>query len=306
MNNTYISDEWNLQRKGHSNFDFVDVALFSDNRLFIDPCLIDLAGTSWSNKAIKKTNSFMNELVNAYENEDEKTKIALLMNAREQNATKLGYGNGYNGKGNTVEGILNDFMPLEGLVKAIHSIGQLQDITVLLPGFAEDGLSDLITNIIHFELSEFTDEQMRKYGIESNGYVQFSYWDDSDLRWKTISKPGYLVKGKEFLLVPKNIVRKKYLFSTGQYFSRVILERMRDEYTDANGKKLAKKDIVKAKRFTGIHWMYDEVIRFSLGNNNALTEYHNKMNGFYVENGGAMTDEDLDIAVYGGYSEISA
>lgn len=213
MNYKFISDEWKLKSKGHSNFDFVDVAINSDNRLFIDPCLIEMTGSIWSQKAIKKIDSYMNELVSAYLHKDEKKKKVLLMNAREQNATKLGYGNGYNGKGNTVDGLLDDFRPLEELVKAIRSVSQLQDITVLLPGFAEDGLSDWITNILHLELSEFTDEQMKKYEIKSNGEVKFSYWNNEELKWKTISKPGYLINGKEILLVPKNIVRKKYLFS---------------------------------------------------------------------------------------------
>lgn len=80
---------------------------------------------------------------------------------------------------------------------------------------------------------------------------------------------------------------------------------MRDEYTDVDGNILAKKDVVKAKRFSGEHWMYDEVIRFTL-DNDALIEYHDKMTGFYVENGGSMSDEELDCAVYGICGELSA
>lgn len=304
--NEYISNEWKLNIKGHINFDFVDVAINSDNKLFIDPCLIEMAGTEWAQKSMSKISSFMNELVESYSNKDEEKKIALLMHAREQNATKFGYGNGFNGKGNTVDGLLDDFQPLEELVKAIKSVNQLQDITVLLPGFAEDGLSDLLTNILHLELSEFTDNQMKKYGIESNREVRFTYWNNDDLIWKTIIKPGYEVNGKEFLIVPKNIVRKKYLFSTGQYFSRVILERIRDEYTNADGKKIAKKDVVKAKRFSGDHWIYKETIRFTIENDDALTEYHDKMIGYYVENGGAMTDEELDFTVYGECVKMTA
>lgn len=300
MNYTkHISDEWKLNKKGHSNFAFVDVVTNSDNKLFIDPCLIEIARTGWSKRAMLKLNSFMSELVEAYSSADAKRKTVLLMNAREQNATKLGYGNGHNGKGNTAEGLLNEFQPLEKLIKTIKGISQLQDMTVLLPGFAEDGLSDLITNILHLELSEFTDEQMKKYGIESNAEVKFEYWDAEDLMWKTKKKPGYVIGGKEFLVVPKNIVRKTYLFSTGQYFSRVILDRMRNEYIDSNGKKLPKKDVIKAKRFSGDHWMYEEAIKFTVQNNDVLAEYHNKMIGFYVENGGAMSDEELDSAVYG-------
>ncbi len=37
----YITDIWKLGRKGHENYEFVDVAVNDDNRLFIDPCLIE-------------------------------------------------------------------------------------------------------------------------------------------------------------------------------------------------------------------------------------------------------------------------
>ena len=66
----YISDEWNLNKKGHSYFDFVDVAINSDNRLFIDPCLIEMSGNDWSKSAMEKISTFMNELVAAYSNRD--------------------------------------------------------------------------------------------------------------------------------------------------------------------------------------------------------------------------------------------
>ena len=36
--------------------------------------------------------------------QDEVKKIEILAHAREQNGTKLGYGNGHNGKGNTAQG----------------------------------------------------------------------------------------------------------------------------------------------------------------------------------------------------------
>lgn len=295
----YITEEWNLKRKRHKYYDFLNVAINSDNLLFIDPCLVELLGNSWSQKAMKKIDSYMGELVRAYTSNDAARKIELLKCAQEQNATKLGYGNGVNGKGNTADGLLADFQPLEKLMSKIASINCVQDITVLLPGFAEDGLSDLLTNILHLELSEYTDMQMQKHGIKSNGEVEFMYWDDKDLQWKRKKKCGCLLKGKEFLLVPKKIVRKGYLFNTGSYFSKVILENMRDEYTDDKGNQISKNDVIKAKRYSADHWMYKEVVQYTEKDNDALNIYHNKMLGYYIQNGGAMKDEELDEAIFG-------
>lgn len=47
----FISDEWKLNKKGHENYEFVDVAINDDNLLFIDPCLIENAVDAWSIKA---------------------------------------------------------------------------------------------------------------------------------------------------------------------------------------------------------------------------------------------------------------
>ena len=80
----------------------------------------------------------------------------LLSHAGEQNATRLGYGNGDNGKGNTADGLLEIFQPLEQLISSIRTIGKAEDLPLLIPGFAEDGMSDLLTNILHECLNEFT------------------------------------------------------------------------------------------------------------------------------------------------------
>ena len=90
-----------------------------------------------------------------------------MLHAREQNATHLGYGSGNNGKGNTAKGVLDLFKPLEHLITKIPIIKKEVDLVVLLPGFAEDGLSDLLTNILHKHLNDYTLEQMKKYGMKS-------------------------------------------------------------------------------------------------------------------------------------------
>ena len=296
-----ISDEWRLPEKGHENFNFVDIALNDDNLLFIDPCLIEARRNAWSIKAADIMESYFDNLFSAYEANDKGRVSELLSHAGEQNCTRLGYGNGENGKGNTANGLQDIFRPLERMIHEIKTIGRAMDLPVLISGFAEDGMSDLLTNILHEQLNQFTLEEMRKHGIQSNGENTFYAWDRENKSWKKIKKPGYFFLGKEVLLVPKSIVRKNYLFGVEQYFSRIILERMIDEggYRDANGKAIPKKAIVKAKRYTAEHWQYDEAVGYSKEHNDALEEYHLKIPGFYMENGLSMSDEELDETVYG-------
>lgn len=55
----FLSDFIKDGRKGHVNFDFVDVQLDSDNRIFIDPVVFGNATDEWSidaNKCVQSSN----------------------------------------------------------------------------------------------------------------------------------------------------------------------------------------------------------------------------------------------------------
>lgn len=308
MKKKYVSDVWGLKQKGHEKIDFVDVAVNDDNELFIDPCLIEKMNDEWSIKAMKHIESFMNKLFEAYSAGNLTDMRKLLSHAGEQNATRLGYGNGHNGKGNTADGLLIVFQPLTNLIKQIRTIGKAEDLPLMIPGFAEDGMSDLLTNILHDCLNEFTLEQMKKFGVLSNREHEFFSWNLEQQEWIKVKRKSYFVEGKELLLVPKLVIRKNYLFGVNQYFTRIILERIIDEggYRDDTGKSIPKKDIVKSKRFSGEHWQYDEAIKYTVEHNDALEEYHSKLPGFYLEYGKPMTDEELDYEIYGHINAISA
>ncbi len=296
----YVSDYINKGIKGHFNYEFVDVIVNDDNLLFIDPMLIEILGDQWGIEAKILIQSFFDAFYAAYSEKDDRKKVELLSHAGEQNGTRFGYGRGNNGKGNTVNGLLDIFAPLENFMQEISTMRRVEDLPLLIPGFAEDGLSDLLTNILHAHLNAFTLQQLRKYGIESNGKSFFWSWDREHSCWIQIERPSFYIEGQELLLVPKQVVRKKYLFNTSQYFNRVILERIRKEggYMDGD-KPISKKDIIKMKRFSGEHWQYDESVSYTKKNNDALDEYHKKLPLFYSENGNCMQDEELDEVIYG-------
>lgn len=300
MKKIFVSDYCNKGVKGHLNYEFVDVVVNDDNMLFIDPMLIEKARDEWCQEANAVVQAFFDSFYKAYKEKDIAKKMELLSHASEQNATRLGYGRGDNGKGNTASGLLKVFTPLEQLVFEISTMKKVEDLPVLIPEFAEDGLSDLLTNILHDQLNKFTHLQMQKYGIEGNSLLSFWTWDGIETCWKEVERPAYCIDGQELLLVPKHIVRKKYLFSTSQYFNRIILERIREAggYMD-DEKPIPKKEILKAKRFSGEHWQYDEAVSYTKENNDALDEYHKKLPLFYTENGHPMKDEELDELIYG-------
>ncbi|MBR1373809.1 hypothetical protein IJ556_05100, partial [bacterium] len=181
----------------------------------------------------------------------------------------------------------------------ISTLRKPEDLPVLIPNFAEDGLSDLLTNILHDQLNQFTTQQLNKYGKNNNSKIRFWTWNRLKEDWEEVERPCCRIHGRELLLVPKNIVRKNYLFSTHQYFTRIILERKREEgYGIVDGRLIPKKDIVAAKRNSDPHWVYDEAISYTTKYNDALEEYHKKLPAFYAYRNCSMKDSELDEFLY--------
>ena len=289
-----------MKNKGHSNFDFVDVYLDDDNQVFIDPAMLERANDPWSIEAVKHMYSYFDRMFYGFRTNNLEDLFA---HAHEQNATKLGYGNGNNGKGKTADGLQESLCKLSLLVKDIPTIGNPKDVPVLVEGFAEDCMSDLLTNILHSLLNDFTAEQMSKLGIPPQGNKTFHTWDASLDDWKEVTRPTWFYKGKELLMVPKWIVRKRYLFKAHQYLYGVIIERMQEENGWQDMKKI---DVWRNIPRNSEHWEYETVIEYTRENPDALLEYHSRVPYYYRRSSGCMSDEDLDEAIYGYVVEETA
>ena len=298
----FISDYLGLGKKGHGNFDFVDVNLDNDNRLFIDPCLIEGAKDAWSVNATKHMSGYFDHLFEAMRKGWEHIDT-LFDHAHEQNATKLGYGNGKNGKGKTPEGLKTCLGDLRVLVQGIPTISRAQDLPVLVRNFAEDCMSDLLTNILHEQLNCFTAGQLKQYGLEPDGKGLFWTWNKENGEWEQVLRPVWLYGDEEILLVPKWIVRRNYLFKAHQYLNGVIIERIQK----ANGwEDLKKVDIWNNLEHRSYNWEYDYVIDFTKDHPEALSEYHNRLRWYYTRAHGHMSDDELDVTVYGTLIPTSA
>ena len=296
----FVSQEWGLEVRGHEHFDFIDINLNNDNRLFIDPSRIEESRHPSAEECVKTMRSFFDELFRIYRTGSDAQKLTILSHAGEQNVTHLGYG--YPGKGHTDYGLLEILKPLEKLIKKIPTIEVAQDLPVLIEGFAEDGMSDLLTNVLHLRLNEYTLAQMKKYGVSPNGKTSFYGWNTSTSTWEHYdAQPCYKYLGYPIMLVPKEFVRKKYLFSTSQYLRRIIIERMRNGGVgfDADNKPIPKTQFLKYHvPHDTASWMYDEVLSYTTSHPEALQEYHRKLPDFYSINGTAMKNEDIDAVIY--------
>ena len=287
---------------GHAGLDFVDITTSHDTRLFLDPCLIERCSDSLSRDAAALFSDFADQMYLDMRN-GRWNSTHVFDEAHEIHETKLGYGNGRNGKGKTSHGMCDSLNGLCQLANNIRSISKIQDVSVLVEGFAEDCMSDLLTNILRLQLSSFTEEQMRRYGKTPQGFHEIKSWDSNTHDWTNTQVPYWQVDDNKILLVPKRWVRKRHLFRAHQYLYAVILERIRNEFGNKN---LTKKDMWRNIRRDTKNWEYDKVIDFTLEHPDALGEYHNRMYKYYDRANGCMSDDDLDEAVYGQYMSETA
>lgn len=291
----YITDYLGIPH-GHSSIDFVDITTDTDTRLFIDPCLIERGKDQLSQHASALISDFADQLYKDMRSGGW-TSTRIFDEAHEIHETKLGYGNGRNGKGKTPYGMKDSLTGLYRLANGIPSISKIQDLSLLVEDFAEDCMSDLLTNILRQLLSRYTAEQMQKYGKEPSGTHEIRFWSSETHSWHTGQELYWLVDGNKILLVPKQWVRKNFLFNTHQYLYRIIIERMRRD--DEGLKDLSKSVIWHNIQRNSKHWEYDAVIDYTQENPNALVEYHCRLPEFYDLPKRHMNDSDLDILVYG-------
>ena len=239
--------------KGHEDIDFVDITTDADTELFIDPCLIERGRDPLSREAAEIIADFADQMY-ADMRTSRWNNSSVFDEAHEVNETKLGYGNGHNGKGKTPEGMRDSLKDLCDLATKIPTISCVQDIPVFVQDFAEDCMSDLLTNILRRILTQFTADQMQRYGIKPDGYHEIRSWDREKHDWAWSQEPFWRVGSRKILLVPKGWVRKHFLFKTHQYLSLVILERMRD---DPRYRDLSKRIMLQSLEREIPHWEYE-------------------------------------------------
>lgn len=287
--------------KGHANYDFVDISLSTDTPLFIDPCLIKSSKTPFCQKASKVIDDYFNVFFNMYSSGNpDKEKLMLFEHAHEINATKLGYGNGKNGKAKTPMGMLNTFRSVDDLFKRGICFSHPIDLPIFIEDFAEDCLSDMLTNILFQLLNDYTIEQFSRYGIQpKNTARRYYYWDTKTHSWGVLKSQMIFIDKSVVLLVPKHVICKNYYYNAEQYFRMIISERIQQRKTTVNsdGKELkpSKKDI-KSDELSKYETIREADIVHTIYDPSTLTEYHAKMPQKYANR--YLTDDELDDIVY--------
>lgn len=290
-----------LDKPMHKTLDFVNTPISKDVRLFIDPVLIEIGDSKFCEVAKKKTADFFSELHNAYYvTNNEAHKRVLLSHAKEINDTHLGYALKY-GKGNTEEGLYEIFKGIDDYISSIK-IKKIFELVLYVPGFAEDGMSDLLTNVLYKELSDFTIQQCKKYNVETKPcpHERF-YWDDKKHGWEKYTGESLVIDGKIHLLVPKEIVQTHYRFTTDNFLRSVIVENICEEnatYDKKGNKNRPPKDKTREKLLKDNGTVFQTAHKFAQKDPKLLLQYRRIVNEKYQTL--RITDDELDERVYKG------
>ena len=284
----------------HNQIDFVNISVQKDTHLFIDPVLIDTGNTEFCKEAKIITNGYFNALYETYYNYGSDTrKRYLLKYAQEINSTHIGYAK-RNGQGNTESGLFNVFKGIDNYINSIR-LKRTFDIVLYVPNFAEDGMSDLLTNILYKKLSEFTLEQCKKYGFPTSPCIDNRFfWNPLTQNWEKYTGESMIINGKTILLVPKEIVQYRYRFTCDNYLRSVIVENICEDRAiiSKDGKKLRpKKDDIRSQLINENGTIFLAIKNLTQNKTHFLDQYHKLVDEKYKSL--QMSDEELDKIVYG-------
>lgn len=285
----------------HKDIEFVNTKTSIDIKLFIDPVLIEVGSTDFCLKAKVVLDDFFKEFYKAYfvDNNNIRKK-SLLSHAKEINDSHLGYASKY-GHGNTEEGLLEIFSGVDDYIKRIK-ISKIFELVLYVPNFAEDGMSDLITNVLYKELSDFTLKICQKHNIKTSICPEERYyWNRQTHNWEKYTRHSLVVEGKSHLLIPKEIVQKGFKFTVDNFLRSVIVQNICDDaaYYDSATKKEIR-PLSKGKVRERLIQEYGsglEVIKnFAEKDENLLKQYQTIVNKKYSTL--QLSDKELDAFVY--------
>lgn len=218
------------------------------------------------------------------------------------------------GKGATSEELTPLFLEFYKIVrKNPYTESNPLALCMYIQNFDKDKMSDLITNIIRHLLFKFTIEQCELWDIAlSEETVLIGYfWDYNEFSWKALYGNSLIVENRNLLLVPKEIVRPRYVFNVECYIKQYILKTMQKDHADKNTDMCSTKEYADGRRVVvppTREELYKQQVHGTVHKKYAFTNsFQNKTNEDTfindilnrIENGyGAISDIQFDEIVY--------
>ncbi len=220
-----ISDYYQLPYS-QGDLRFVDVDVFSDTKVFVDPRAIRISNSPWAKECESILQNFFYNLLDLIKNERHDEAKRLLSGLREPNEAHLGTSTGRalgRGLGDTLaEDVWLSLTKSKSAKTGL--IQDLEDTALLIEGIDKDIISDITINIIRRQLIRFTQIVCREYGIPLHKEIDSGpLWDHKNKRWYQELVELPLTEYGKLLLVPKEIVRQKTEYSSYEFKQHYVL-----------------------------------------------------------------------------------
>lgn len=117
----------------------------------------------------------------------------------------------------TISGIADTFRQITQMQAS--GLDHVEILALLVPGIAEDRLSDLTACVIKGWLAEFTTQRCDYYGIPTRPY-RITTWDVTTLDWRSVAVqlPFHPVDRTPILLAPLDLLRRLPWINYGDYY----------------------------------------------------------------------------------------
>src|SRR5262245_50355507 len=141
-----VSDYYNLGRTQPS-LDFVDVDIFTDTPIFVDPRALKLLPSRWGDECVSLIQSFFRTVLEAIHNDKHEHARNLLRVLREPNETHLGLSKGASRGHALGTESARDVWQTLSKSEAVKSglLEDLEDTILMVRGISSDIISDITT-----------------------------------------------------------------------------------------------------------------------------------------------------------------
>jgi hypothetical protein len=225
-----VSEHYNLGRT-QPTLDFVDVDIHGDLRVYVDPRALRLLPTTWGAECVSLIQDFFQHvlrLIRAGQHQQARTLLARL---REPNEVHLGLSRERARGSGLGDGTAHEVW--EGLSRseAVETglLEDLEDTILMVPGIADDRVSDISVNLMRGPLIRYTQEMAEYHGVPLVADVDSGpLWDPMEKEWYSefVSLP--MTPAGKLLLVPKGIVRHRMTYDLEEYYRHYLLEYLQD------------------------------------------------------------------------------
>lgn len=231
-----VSEYFSLNRT-QGSLDFLDVDIYNDTKLYIDPYAFEIIPSTFSDSCKYYIQNYFDTLLEYIRTDRIKDAKSILEELKEPNETHLGVSAGASrGRG------LGPYLAskvLDSLIKSEASssglLMHLEETVLLIEGVRHDIISDMVTNIIRAQLIQYTQDMAELYNIPLEKNVASGpMWNPTKKSWyqKHVDLPS-TDKGV-LILIPKAIVRKKANHDVDEYYNKYVLNFLRAQELKAN------------------------------------------------------------------------